>query len=127
MFQAKDICDEQKDFFWNYDSCECERRSLVARGAGEEPGGNWGNCGEYFSAIARRGNTVADIGSWILLGSCLALVAILAAATYHYRYYMNFYMKRYFVCLSLYLYAYCFLRTILLTIFVVGSKIYVKF
>ena len=101
MFQAKDICDEQKDFFWNYDSCECERRSLVARGAGEEPGGNWGNCGEYFSAIARRGNTVADIGSWILLGSCLALVAILAAATYHYRYYMNFYMKRdYFVCLS---------------------------
>ena len=89
MFQAKDICDEQKDFFWNYDSCECERRSLVARGAGEEPGGNWGNCGEYFSAIARRGNTVADIGSWILLGSCLALVAILAAATYHYRYYLH--------------------------------------
>ena len=46
------------------------------------------NCRDMMSSWSwpRRGpHSLLDIGSWILLGSCLALVAILAAATYHYR------------------------------------------
>ena len=46
------------------------------------------NCRDMMSAWSwpRRGHhSLLDIGGWILLGSCLALVAILAAATYHYR------------------------------------------
>ena len=36
--QAKAFCEEQSESLWNYDNCKCEKRSLVARGAGEEPG-----------------------------------------------------------------------------------------
>jgi len=82
--QAKDFCESQKDFHWSYKTCECVKRSLVERGAGEEPK-TYNNCGDYFSLLARRGNSILDIGGWVLLGSCLALVAILAGATYHYR------------------------------------------
>ena len=84
FIQAKDFCESQKDFHWSYKTCECVKRSLVERGAGEEPK-TYNNCGDYFSLLARRGNSILDIGGWVLLGSCLALVAILAGATYHYR------------------------------------------
>ena len=85
LFQAKSVCEQSLDSFWNYDTCGCEKRNLVARGAGEEPRSSFSECGSYLSSWVRRGNSVLDIGGWILLGSCLALVAILAAATYHYR------------------------------------------
>ena len=38
MFQAKEFCEGKGDSLWNYDTCACEARSVVARGAGEEPG-----------------------------------------------------------------------------------------
>ena len=84
--QTKAACEEQRDVYWNYDTCACEKRGVVARGAGEEPRTN-SNCGEYarWASGAHRVASLLDIGGWILLGSCLALVAILAAATYHYR------------------------------------------
>ena len=84
ILQAKEFCESQLDFHWSYETCECVKRSLVERGAGEEPR-SYNNCGDYFSLLARRGNSILDIGGWVLLGSCLALVAILAGATYHYR------------------------------------------
>ena len=87
-FQTKALCEDQKDFYWNSESCECEGRSLVARGAGEQPGtARSESCGDYLRSFVRRGgqHSILHIGGWILLGSCLALVAILAAATWHYR------------------------------------------
>ena len=44
--QRKAACEEQRDVYWNYDTCACEKRGVVARGAGEEPRTN-SNCGEY--------------------------------------------------------------------------------
>ena len=79
------MCEEKLDYFWNYEECRCDKRSLVARGAGEEPRSSFSECGSYLASLTRRGNSILDIGGWVLLGSCLALVAILAAATYHYR------------------------------------------
>jgi len=84
--QSKSWCEEEKNFNWNSEKCECEGRSLVARGAGLEPARTGSdNCVEYLRSIVRSQHTLLDIGSWILLGSCLALVAILALTTWHYR------------------------------------------
>ena len=38
IYQAKEFCEGKGDSLWNYDTCACEARSVVARGAGEEPG-----------------------------------------------------------------------------------------
>ena len=46
LMQRKAACEEQRDVYWNYDTCACEKRGVVARGAGEEPRTN-SNCGEY--------------------------------------------------------------------------------
>ena len=43
------MCEEQKDFYWDPAMCQCQGRHLVARGAGEEPGGaRADNCADYF-------------------------------------------------------------------------------
>ena len=100
IFQTKALCEDQKDFYWNYERCECEGRSLVARGAGEQPGlARQENCADYLRSVVRRGAqpSILHIGGWILLGSCLALVAILAAATWHYRYTLHLHTPQSFL------------------------------
>ena len=76
---AKLVCGMRRDMYWDYEACQCISKSVVPRGVEDQLG-----CG-YHPFSVRRGSMALDIAGWVLLGSCLALVAILAAATWHYR------------------------------------------
>ena len=76
---AKLVCGMQRDKYWDYEACQCKSKSVVPRGVDEKLG-----C-DFYPVSARRGYSTLDIAGWVLLGSCLALVVILAAATWHYR------------------------------------------
>ena len=70
----------RRDKYWDYAACQCNSKSVVPRGVEDLLG-----C-DYFPVSVRRGSRTVDVAGWVLLGSCLALVGILAAATWHYRY-----------------------------------------
>ena len=76
---ARLLCGMRRDMYWDYEACQCNTKSVVPRGVEEQLG-----C-DFFPVSVRRGSRTVDIAGWVLLGSCLALVAILAAATLHYR------------------------------------------
>ena len=76
---ARLLCNMRRDMYWDYEACQCNTKSVVPRGVEDQLG-----C-DYFPVSVRRGSRTVDIAGWVLLGSCLALVAILAAATLHYR------------------------------------------
>ena len=89
--QARLVCGMQRDKYWDYEACQCKSKSVVPRGVDEQQG-----C-DLYPVSARRGYSILDIAGWVLLGSCLALVVILAAATWHYRwvYYTVIYTLHY--------------------------------
>ena len=76
---AKLLCDLRKDRYWDYETCQCNTKTVVAREVEDKLG-----C-DYYPVTVRRGARSVEIAGWVLLGSCLALVIILAAATWHYR------------------------------------------
>ena len=76
--QAKILCGMRRDRYWDYEQCQCMAKSVVPREVGDTLG-----C-DYYPVTVSRGRSL-DIAGWVILGSCLTLVAILAAATYHYR------------------------------------------
>ena len=76
---AKLVCGMQRDKYWDYEACHCRSKSVVARGVDDQLG-----C-DFYPGSARREYSSLDIAGWVLLGSCLALVVILAATTWHYR------------------------------------------
>ena len=76
---AKLVCGMRRDMYWDYEACQCISKSVVPRGVEDQLG-----C-DHYPVTVRRGSRALDIAGWVLLGSCLALVVILAAATWHYR------------------------------------------
>ena len=82
------MCGHVESMFWDQETCQCTSRwpRVVSRETrnGMKETDQKLPCNS-FPVIMRGGSSILDISSWILLGSCLALVVILALATWHYR------------------------------------------
>ena len=76
---ARLVCGMRGDMYWDYEACQCISKSVVPRRVEDQLG-----CGCH-PVSGRKGNRALDIAGGVFLGFCLALVVILAAATWHYR------------------------------------------
>ena len=70
----------RRDKYWDYEACQCNSKSVVPRVVEDQLA-----C-DYYPVSLMRGSRTVDVAGWVLLGSCLAMVGIPAAATWHYRF-----------------------------------------
>ena len=87
--ERKAYCELRKDSFWDPKSCQCQSRTVAARGI---PDYNTAACEhtaerhlEIINALSPSNNRALDMILWVVLGSSLTLVLALSITTYHYR------------------------------------------
>ena len=85
--ERKAYCDLRRDAFWDSTNCQCESKTVAARGAVDHGDHLCGKMAEKHLDIINTSSDdrVIDMVAWIVLGSSLTLVIALSVTTYHYR------------------------------------------
>ena len=94
--EKKVVCEMRRDYYWDSRTCQCASKTVAPRGVdlhNYNPGcgddlGRVASAERHFNLIKvlNSSNTQAvDMLVWVLLGSSLTLVMVLAVATGHYR------------------------------------------
>jgi len=84
--QEKIRCESQAGAYWDIHTCQCRGNSIKARGVDLERH-TGGGCagGEFREVVPLEAPGLVDVTTWLLLGSSLTMVLLLATTTLHYR------------------------------------------
>merc|ERR1719397_1119688 len=83
--EEKIRCESQAGAYWDIHTCQCRGNSIKARGVDLER--HIGGCsgGEFREVVPLEAPGLVDVTTWLLLGSSLTMVLLLATTTLHYR------------------------------------------
>jgi len=87
--EQKIRCESQAGAYWDIHTCQCRGNSIKARGVDLErhTGGGCGSGhgGDFREVVPLEAPGLVDVTTWLLLGSSLTMVLLLATTTLHYR------------------------------------------
>jgi len=83
--EQKTRCETSQGAYWDLSTCQCKGNIIKARGVDRHVGGGCGAIGEYGEEEHVEAPGVAVVTTWLMLGSSLTLVLLLAITTVYYR------------------------------------------
>jgi len=83
--EEKIRCESQAGAYWDTQTCQCRGNSIKARGVDLERHIGGCNGGDFREVVPLEAPGLVDVTTWLLLGSSLTMVLLLATTTVHYR------------------------------------------